>query len=437
MPDPFPSPGLSPLTPAHSGTRRRWFFYGWWIALGGMLVLTVSSGVGFYGHTMILDPMRTEFGWSKAAFSGAITLLLLVSAVTGSLLGGNIDRYGPKPVLLFGAVCMGVGFLLLAKVHTLWQLYAVYALLGIGHSGTGMIPVSTVVTNWFIRKRGMAMSVAMSGLSLGGVLIAPVAIRLLDTAGLRFTLFVFGLTFWISIIPVALFLLKKQPSVLGLFPDGDLSPPSFSERPGSAGQSVRWSSREAMGTVAFWSISVAFFLVLSSQVAFMIHQVSFVSSILGTAGAATAVGLTSGASFFGRFLVGSFVDRADKRIVAVICFLLQGGAVLAAAHSSHAIALYLCVMVFGLTMGNIIMIQPLIIGEFFGMVSFGRVSGLVMLFASAGSAFGPLIAGVLFDQTQNYRSGFTITSVNYLLASAIVLLARAPRPRTRVGGAEA
>ncbi len=192
---------------------------------------------------------------------------------------------------------------------------------------------------------------------------------------------------------------------------------------------MKWTNREAMRTGAFWSIAFAFFLVLSSQVSFMIHQVSYVGSLLGTAGAATAVTLTSLTSFFGRFLVGSFVDRADKRVVAVICFLLQGGAVLAAAHSSQAIPIYLCVMVFGLTMGNIIMMQPLIIGEFFGMVSFGRVSGLVMLFASAGSAFGPLIAGVLFDHTQNYRSGFTITSVNYLLASAIVLLARAPRPR--------
>jgi MFS family permease len=393
-----------------------------------MLILTISSGIGFLGHTLILDPLRAEFGWSKGAVSGAITLLLLVSAAVGPVIGGKIDRYGPSPLLVVGSLFMGFGFALLARAQELWQLYAVYVLLGIGTCGTNTIPVSTVIAHWFTRRRGLAMSVAMSGLSLGGVLVVPVASRLLDTLGLRLTLPVFGLTFWIFVIPIALFIVKNKPAVLGLYPDGDPAPPALSEARGAVDQNRSWSHRDAMRTGAFWAISFAFFLVLSGQIAFMIHEISFLGPLLGTAGAATAVSLTSGTSFCGRFLVGSFVDRADKRVVAVICFLLQGGAVLTAAHSTHALPLYLCVMVFGLTMGNIIMIQPLIIGEFFGTASFGRVSGLVTLFTTTGSAFGPLIAGLLFDHTQSYKAGFSITAVNYLLASAVVLLARVPRP---------
>jgi len=95
------------------------------------------------------------------------------------------------------------------------------------------------------------------------------------------------------------------------------------------------------------------------------------------------------------------------------------------------VVLYPCVILFGLTMGNIIMVQPLIVGEFFGVVSFGRVSGLMMLFTSSGSAFGPLLAGLLFDVTQGYKVSFTLFACAYVLASLVILCARPPVPASR------
>jgi MFS family permease len=174
---------------------------------------------------------------------------------------------------------------------------------------------------------------------------------------------------------------------------------------------------------------------LCGQITFMIHEISFLSPFLGPTGAAMAVSLTSVASFCGRFLVGSFVDRADKKVVGSICFLLQGAAVFTAAPSTQPLILYLCVILFGLTMGNIVMMQPLIIGEFFGMVSFGRVSGLMMLFTSSGSALGPMLGGILFDLTQGYRVSFTLFACAYVLAALVILFARPPAPalRSRAG----
>jgi len=137
----------------------------------------------------------------------------------------------------------------------------------------------------------------------------------------------------------------------------------------------------------------------------------------------------TGVSFCGRLFVGSFVDRADKRAVAITCFLLQGGAVFTISRSSQPLLLYLCVMTFGLAMGNIVMMQSLIIGECFGMASFGKVSGLVMLFTSSGSAFGPMIAGTLFDLTQSYKTSFTLMAFSYILASLFFLFAKPPSPK--------
>ena len=402
-------------------------FYGWWIALGGMAVLTISSGIGFFGHTLLLDPLRAEFGWSKGTVSSAVTLFLFVAAIAGSIVGSKIDKYGPTPVLVFGSLCMGLGFTLLSRIQELWELYAVYVLLAIGWSSSYAVPISTLIANWFVRKRGLAMSVAMTGMSLGGIVVVPLASHLLLRLGLRETLPFFGLTFWVIIIPIALFLLKKRPAVLGLYPDGDMPrSPQEEENNASAGSSqmVPWTRRQAMRTKVFWCMVVAFFLVLGSQASFMIHMVSFLNPFLGPAPAAGAVSLMTGVSFCGRLLVGSFIDRINKRIVTIACFLLQGGALFTVAQSSDVVVLYICVCAFGLTIGNIIMMQSLIIGECFGMVSFGKISGLAMLFTSCGSAFGPAIAGILFDMTQSYRTGFTFFAFTYVLSALVVVLVK-------------
>jgi MFS family permease len=414
---------------------RRPVFYGWWIALGGMVVLTLTSGIGILGHTLILDPLAAEFSWSKATISSAISLFFFISAVAGSLIGGLIDRYGPSPMLVFGALCMGTGFILLGRIQELWQLYAVYLLFGIGMSATHVVPVSTVVAKWFIRKRGLAMSLAMSGLSLGGVFLVPLGSHWLHGLGLRATLPLFGLMFWVAIIPIGLFLMKKEPGVMGLLPDGEdpvSGSPDFSYGSnGLSGQGKTWTRRQAMSTRAFWSIAIAFFLVLSGQVGFLIHEVSFLSPSLGPAGGAAAVSLTSATSFISRFLVGSFVDRVDKRVVAAICFLLQGAAIFTASCSSSPIALYLCVITAGFTIGNILMMQSLIVGEFFGLASFGRVSGMITLFMTSGSAFAPTITGILFDHTGSYFASFALFGLADVLAALVIL---GSRPSTRDPG---
>jgi MFS family permease len=157
------------------------------------------------------------------------------------------------------------------------------------------------------------------------------------------------------------------------------------------------------------------------------------SRTLGSSGAATAVSLTAGASIIGRLFLGSIADRSDKRFLAMFCFLVQGAAVLSMAYFRQATVLYLGTLAFGLTMGGIVMLQSLLIGECFGMVSFGTVSGLSGVFSMAGAAFGPMIAGLIFDATRDYRIAFTIFAVASLLATAAVFFARPPEGKNPGG----
>jgi MFS family permease len=408
-------------------------FYGWWIVLAGTAILFVSSGIGFYCHGVILDPLRSEHGWSKATISTAITLYFLATGIFGMLIGRLIDRYGPKWFLVIGSLIIGSGFVFLSLINATWQLYAIYLFMSIGFSCTSLVPVNTLITNWFIRKRGFAMSLTNTGLSLGGIVLVPFASYLISHRGLQVTLPVLGTIFWMVIIPTALFFIKQRPSDLNQFPDGkppEDPGPESAESPLSVEAQMRvWTRWQAVRTVAFWAIVLAFLMALGGQIAFMVHQVSFLSQYLGTTGAATAVSITAGASIVGRLLLGTFVDRCDKRYVTMVCFLIQGIAVISLAHYNHVVVLYLGTFAFGLTMGAIIMMQSLITGECFGLRSFATVSGIAGLFTLSGAAFGPMLAGFIYDVTNSYRMAFTIFAILSIFAIIVIYFARPPNPR--------
>jgi len=411
-------------------------FYGWWIVLAGTIIFVVSSGIGFYGHGVFLDPIRTLHGWSKGNVSSAITLYFLTAGVAGIVVGRQVDKFGATRLLVSGSLIVGLSFVLLSRVQTLWQLRAVYLLMAIGWSATSMIPVNALIINWFMLKRGQAMSLVMTGLSVGGIVMVPLAAFLITRWGLKVALPILGAMFWAVIIPLAVFVVKQRPSDVGQFPDGrSTSLPSGGGPVGHLSyesQMREWSRREAMGTVSFWAIVVAFFLAMSCQVSYLVHQVSFLSGFLGFAGAASAVSITAAASIVGRLSMGVFIDRLDKRHVTMGLFVMQGIAVLGLAYSNHIVVLYLGTMTFGLTMGCVVMMQSLIIGECFGMKSFATVSGLAGVFVQVGAASGPTIAGVIYDATGSYHIAFTIFAAASMLAIFAIVFAK-PTARTGPG----
>jgi MFS family permease len=419
-------------TPAPSQPEA---FYGWWIVFAGTLILSVSSGIGFYGHGVFLDPLRTLHGWPKATISSAITLYFLTAGIMGMIIGRQVDRYGPKGVLIIGSVVIGAGFVLLSRINTVWQLYLVYFMMAVGFSCTSLVPVNTLITNWFIRKRGFAMSLTNTGLSAGGIVLVPLSSYMISRWGLEVALPVLGAIYCVVVIPSAIFFIRQRPADLNQFPDGE--PPVASVAGGSgssldyAAQMQIWTRSQAIHTAAFWSIVIAFLLTLAGQIAFLVHQVSFLSPYLGVSGAATAVSVTAAASIVGRLFLGTFVDRCDKRYVIMVCFLVQGVAMLTLAHYNHVIILYLGTFAFGLTMGSIIMMQSLIIGECFGLLPFATVSGLAGLFTMSGAAFGPTIAGLIYDAAGSYRIAFTIFAAMSIVAILAIFFARPTAPKER------
>ena len=325
-------------------------FYGWWIVAAGAIILFVSSGIGFYGHGVILDPLRNVHGWSKGTVSSAITLFFFSNGIVGLIIGRWMDRHGPKWFLVCGSVVFGLSISALNGCNSIPQLFTAYLIMSVGFCCTSLVPVNTLITNWFIRKRGLAMSIANTGLSVGGVILVPLTSYLIIQKGLGITLPVLGCLYSMVIIPMAVFFIKQRPSDLGQYPDGDHPDRAIEKqnRTRAAADQMRvWTRTQAMKTMAFWAIAVAFMLALGGQIAYLIHQVSFIGQYLGPQKAAMAVSITAAASITGRLVLGTFVDRCEKRYVAMGCFFIQGLAVLVLAFYHHVVLLYLCTFVFG------------------------------------------------------------------------------------------
>ena len=249
--------------------------------MGSMITLVFSSGIGFYSHGAILDPLRIHYGWSKGTISTALTMYFAVSGVLGMVVGQAIDRFGSKPLLILGSIITGIGFFLLSRITQLWQLFAVYLFLAVGTSCASPMTITTLIANWFVLKRGLAMGLTMSGLSLGGMVMVPFTVYLVSHWGLKTALPILGGMFCLVIIPIAAFLIKQHPADVGQFPDGRLKAPLSLDRSGrriSPSPQMRvWTRGEAMHTPAFWAIVIAFFLAMTGQLAFLVHQVSFLS----------------------------------------------------------------------------------------------------------------------------------------------------------------
>ena len=425
-------PSLSPEKGFAAVPGTKTIFYGWWIVGAALAVNIVCSGIGFYAHGVLMDPLREQYGWPKGLVSSAFTFYFIASGVVGLRIGRILDLYGPRMVVTIGSLIFGVSLILLGFVREIWQLFAVYFILSVGFTATSMLPINTLISNWFIRKRGLAMSITMSGLSIGGMIMVPLANWLIANWGLKTAVFVLGLLYVAVCVPIALFIFKGSPAAIGQYPDG-CPPSNQSALDTTAGekklmenrlQAQRWTRLQAMRTATFWTMTGAFFFALTGQVAFLVHQMSFLSMTMGRAGAATAISLTAAASILGRLTLGGVVDRLDQRLVTVVTLFLQSMAVIAMAFSSNVAILYGGTFMFGLSMGTLLMMQALVTANCFGSASFGTVFALSNLFVICGSAIGPAIAGFIFDATESYRLAFVLFAAMNIIAVILIIFTR-------------
>jgi sugar phosphate permease len=405
-------------------------FYGWFVVVGASVLSFVTVGIGFYGMPVLLDGLTQAHGWSRSSLSGASSLFFVTAAITGSLVGRAVDRYGARGFILVGAGCLAAGLVGVGRVTRPGELYVYYPLMAVGFAMSAGVPTHAILTRWFVARRALAMAIGQTGVSVGGMLLVPISIAMIESRGLVPTVWLLAFLVVIVAVPITLFVLRFDPRAHGLRPDNGVQAPFQNVLLRPEHQLRRWRVREALATRAFWLLAIAFASVLFAQQGFMVHQITFLRAPLGAEGAAFAVSTTAAGSAIARLVVGSFADRVDKRKVALGLVAMQVLVYVLFAVASTPIAYFVASLILGFTIGNLYMLQSLLVGEIFGLTSFGTVLGMLQLLTQVAGGLGPFALGSLYDWLGSYDPAlFVLAAVACLAALSLSAL----RPPTTKG----
>ncbi len=412
------------------------FFYGWWIVATCTIILTFTSGIGFYGLGIFLPYLEKEFRATPSQVSLGTTIFFLVAALVGPFAGKRVDLLGPRRVMLAGSLLFGAGLFGLGFSQELWQTYLAYMVLGAGFTSMGLITVSVLVSKWFNVRRGLALGLSMTGLSVGGVIIVPLSTQLIISFGWRTAVFMLAILVLAITLPLTAFLIRL-PEDMGLLSYGSTQTPvKLEEKAGQVLSSGReWELSTARRSLVFWIICTSYFLANTAQTGVLVHLVRFLTYGLPGEGALTpqsaafAISITALASIVGRLVLGSVVDRLNRSWTASAVMLLQAAGTTGLIFArGNLVIVYLTVLVFGVGMGSVIMLQALLVGDLFGRNSFGAIYGATLLVTGLGTALGPWLAGFLFDWSGSYQAAFGLFGLMYLVAGVIIINARRPLP---------
>lgn len=385
-------------------------FRGWLVVTGVFLTLVISSGLGFYNASVILEAAKDELGASVAAVSGATTVFFAVGGIAGFLASPFIDRIDVRWFYAIGGL-VGAGALTsLRWVDSTVELYVFFALFGVGFSLAGLVPGTTVVARWFNIRRPVALSIATTGLSVGGIALTPLAARIIDVRELAGAGPWMGLA-WLAIIPLAIVLIRSWPADVGLQPDGAAEPPPGVDPTVLAGATFA----EARRSRFFRLLSFTYALVFLAQVGALAHLFNLATERVDKGAAAVALSTLAFSSVAGRLLGGVVVTRVPIKTMTSILIVTQALALGLIAFASTQAALVLSAVVLGLSVGNLLMLQPLLLAETFGVKQYSRIYSYNQLFGTIGVAGGPLVIGLIHDLS-NYRTAMLVASIVNLVA---------------------
>jgi MFS family permease len=416
------------------------FFYGWLLVAIGFVTMAVGVNART-AFSLLFPPILDEFGWDRGVTAGIFSFGFLVSALVTPFVGRLMDRRGPALVVELGVAAMAAGLLLAPLAREAWQLYLTLgALVGGGINCLAYTGQSLYLTNWFVRRRGLALSIAFSGVGIGSVTLLPWLQTLIEDGGWRAACWALGILVLVLLVPPNL-LLRRRPEDLGLNPDG-IGASSLTSGPHGniidpAWAAVDWTLARALRTARFWWIAVGYFCGLFAWYAVQVHQTKYLIDIgFSPATAAWALGIVSLVAVPGQIALGHLSDRIGREWVWVIGnggFVLCCLALIALRDYPAMAVLYAMVVAQGAIGYGLTSVMGAIPAEIFEGRQFGSIFGCVMLSAILGGAAGPWLTGILHDRFGDYAAAFLL-SIGLSLVSAAAIWRAAPRKVRVVAG---
>jgi len=394
--------------------------------------MAVGAGVGFYGSTIYVAALTDEpRSFSVVLVSIATGGFMLVSGLGGILVARTMERFGPRVVLVGGALVMGGAVAMLGQVQHAAALLVVYAAMGIGFAALSVVPTGHLVAAWFTdARRNVAMSVAFMGLPIGGVVGTPIVAHLVESRGFSEATLWFAAVLVAVAVPTGLLLREPRDAVVAAGPATEASDVGAPVPPDEVDEAARATETSVPAAVAVrspWFVLVTLGLALGmvTQIGVLTHLFSAVSAVQDAGTAAAAVSTVTFASLVGR-IVGSWaLGRIGLLRSAIGLLAAQSLALIGIVAWRDGDALFVAAVLLGLTVGNMQVIQPLLLVDRFGPAEFPRILAVGNLFVTVGMSVGPLVVGLGVDLGSGYGFALLVLAACSAVAAALVSLAGA------------
>ena len=392
------------------------WYEGWRVAVASAVGVFVSfASLLVYTFGVFLKPLAEEFGWSRAAVSAAFGIAAMTVAVCSPPLGYLLDRVSPRRILVPCMAVFGCAFASLALLTPrIWQLYATFFVIGVVGNGTAQMAYSRAVSSWFVKRRGMALAVVMSGGAIGAMVLPPVAEAMIQRVGWRAAFVMLGATVLVIGLPAVAGFIRERPSGL----DGT-AVAGQSVASGATGATVREATRSRV----FWIVVTVLFCYSIAQNGALTHLVALLTDRgVSPAGAATALAAMGGASLVGRFVTGWLLDRffAPRVTLGLLTTAAVGTLMLSGAHS-FATGLFASILI-GLGTGGEADVTPYVLSRYFGLRSFAMLYGFTWTAYAVAGAIGPVLMGWVFDAVGSYETLLVVLAGSTLGAAALMQL---------------
>ena len=409
---------------------------GWIVALaGGVCILAVSNFQ--YAFGVFLKPLIDQFGWSRAAFSGCVTIRSGISGIMSPISGDLSDRYGPKKLIFVGILTVALSYLLASELSSLLGLYLILGVLtGLG-TGLCSTPIIATATKWFGGQAGMANGIVMSGFSLAQIIVPPLVTYLILQYSWETCFILLGLA--VPVVGITSWSFIKNPPQGVSSPDPGAIPPRASpgaENGSNADEDTpatdQYSLSEALHIPALWLLLIIFFIVALCYQMVIIHIIAAAVDGGATLEAAAIILTLSGiTSTLGRLTLGGLATKVGPKIVLALCLAIQAPVLFFLAGANSLNLFYLLCSVYGFSYAGTTPVVPTIAASLFGTKSVGSIYGIINLGYTSGVAVGPLLAGYIFDVTGSYSIAFLSATAAIVVSFMLCLALKRPKAKNK------
>jgi MFS family permease len=414
--------------------RRKKVFYGWF-ALGGlMLVIFLVGGVFINSFSVLLPIITAEFGWSRAMVAGALSIGIMAFGLPSPLWGILVARLSPRVTLIWGNLIACLGIAGICFIQEIWHLYVLYVLIGVGGGIGGYIALTTVINNWFIKKRSLALGIFSACAGLSGLVFPPLTTALISVLDWRLTWLVLAaILIIIAVLLGSVVLVRNRPEDMGLMPDGEPADSyddilaeevsTASEKPAAA-----WRITQILKGPTFWLIGGFSAANNFTKGTMMTHQIAYLQDLgFNPMTAATTLSFMSVFIILGSLLFGTLAMRVKIKHVAIAAFLLQVAGLVIITLSKDLAFIYIYAVFQGISNGALTAFMPTIVGAYYPRERYSRVLGMVLPFQVCFNAIAGTVAGFIFDATGSYTPAFITAAVFCFTGLIFVSMVRRPR----------